>query len=130
MKPLIAFIAGVLVGWWVKPKCAEPCPNQVEVGDFIGTPDSKGEIHWHKKGVKPCQEQDERPTKLDDTNTWKTEDGWVFDDAGFGMKILGVYDRMLTNDELKRIHGMSADEIEDSFEDTQPIRISSQKEEK
>jgi hypothetical protein len=153
MKRFIAAIAGLLaglvLGWWLKPR-----EEHIDCDKSISVPPKKVEkIKLELKRVKPCQEQEEAHTNLADRDengkaiggvipkgwmynladtpiTWKSEDGWVFDGTSYGMKILGIFDRELTNDELRRIHGVGADEIEKSFEDTQPIRISSQSEEK
>ena len=121
---LLYFLAGLVLGWWVKPERAEPCQEQEEVNTKDEYYEGLG-LESITRSIYAIGEDD----LADTPKTWKSEDGWVFDGTGFGMKILGVYDRVLTNEELKRIHGMSVDEVEDSFEDTQPIRLSSQRRE-
>jgi hypothetical protein len=174
MKTLLAFIAGLVLGWLKRVK---PCQEQGEAHTSIPTDWAYGSkvdgdgyfkgldiiehelvfVDWSEaqmmKMAKSLADRDENGKaiggvipkgwmyNLDDTPiTWKSEDGWVFNyktdstnlgdtltDANFinpeGFKVLGIFDRELTNDELRRIHGVGVDEIENSFEDTQPIRV-------
>ena len=60
MKTLIAFIAGVLVGWWVKPKPKMMYENRSDIMKLIRR------IEGHiAESAKPCQEQGEAHTLAD-----------------------------------------------------------------
>jgi hypothetical protein len=57
-------------------------------------------------------------------SNWRSEDGWVIGENGFQMKVLGVWDRVLTADEVQRLYEAGEDGIVKSLADTQPIRTS------
>ena len=119
MKPLIAFIAGLLVGWWVKPK-----PKKTAKFVFVG----EGKPHFDKEmWAEPCQEQDEIPTVYGTsgtnvpTHSDNVVDVWFNENGLAGWKF--------KNGQSWQIEWVGSNEEYDAtLDDTQPIRISSQSE--
>ena len=69
--------------------------------------DSSGDIDWEKLDWRNYY------SAGDKVNYFVNKD----------VEILGSWDRVLTNDEIKRVRSAGADGIRASFEDTQPIKI-------
>jgi len=102
----INFVLGVLVGWLAKPKRKRIDEWDWEYWLKTHPPayDSSDSIDWDELiWVSP---------------KWK-KDGCVNE----GVEILGMLDRVLTNDEIKRVNSAGVDAIRASFEDTQEIKL-------
>jgi len=103
MKYLLSFIAGIIVDRLVKPK---PRPKKREYEVYYRDPLAHLYAHTYQNPYLTNAKQNKVT-------------GYVNKDN----KLLGVWDRALTNDEIKRVWSAGEDGIRASFEDTQPIRI-------
>jgi len=97
----ITFTAGVIVGWLVKPKKEiealwEALETEMQYADII-----------NKKVASLTDIESEQNI------TYISPD----------VEILGSWDRVLTNDEIKQVRSAGVDGIRASFEDTQEIKI-------
>jgi len=108
VKYLFSFIAGLLLGTWimVKPK---PSPEKRE--HKVDYRNARGAIPWEEWSRSSSSIIDIDPEQI---VTYVSPD----------VEILGSWDRVLTNDEKKRVNSAGEDRIRASFEDTQPIKAS------
>ena len=131
----ITFVAGIIMGWLIKPKQQLPEEWDWEEWSENHPPDynSSGKSVY-TSSIKPVDEAN-IPMNIETVEAWniikkklkkpkwKSNNGWIFGNNGFGIKIIGSWDRELTPDEIKRIYSVGENGIRASFEDTQEIKI-------
>ena len=106
----ITFTAGIIVGWLVKPQ--QQMPEDRDWGKWLKTHpptyDSSGDTNWEKLAWRNHYFAD---AKENEVTCYVNKDD----------ELLGMWDRVLTDDEIKRVRSAGEDGIRASFEDTQPI---------
>jgi hypothetical protein len=113
MKRILWFIAGLVAIWFADRKYKL---DQKQLWREIGYL-NKDVVHLIRRVEVDLADS------LNETQDWQSADGWVNLENVVRMKVLGVYDKVLTNEQLQRIHKMSVEEIENSFDITQEIRV-------
>jgi hypothetical protein len=115
-------------------KRVKPIPKECEVHTSLDDRDENG------KAVGGVVPKGWMYNLADTPIKWKSEDGWVFNyktdstnlgdtltDTNFinpeNVKVLGIYNRVLTEKEVQKIISYPIEEIKTSCEDTQPLRV-------